>query len=139
MFTREYPMRVLRLAVTAFLVLSLSACSSKDGKTGPTDGKSGTKDDSKQGTNADRIVGKWEGTKGSSKGLVLEFTKDGKLKTTPPASEGEPGLSGTYKIDGDTVEINLKGEPEKLKIKTLNDTTLIVVDSRGKDDEFKKK
>lgn len=128
-------MRVFGLALTACVVLSLSACS----------GKSDKKDD-KGGagkSNADKIIGKWEPATADPKsgGIVLEFTKDGKMLI---AVTGLPkAMEGTYKVEGDKLTTTGKGPDGKEKtesgtIKTLTDTKL-VIEKDGKADEFKRK
>jgi uncharacterized protein (TIGR03066 family) len=99
-------------------------------------------------SNADLIVGKWQLTKPApppqAGDMTFEFTKDGKLKMSLGGKEIE---AGTYKVDGDTVTTTAKGpdgkeKTESGKIKTLDDTTLIVEEQKeGKKEtmEFKRK
>jgi uncharacterized protein (TIGR03066 family) len=93
-------------------------------------------------TNAEKIVGAWivvkfdgkEAPKG--KDVVFEFTKDGKLKLAP-------GLNGTYKVNGDKVTLTImiggKDDTDSITIKTLTVDTMVVIDDKGKEMEFKKK
>ena len=131
-------MRRLRWLGMAMVVLCLTGCSGKDTK-GGTPGVTGSSSTTppREASNAEKIVGTWEGAKGQSKDVTLVFDKDGKVKTSHPK---EPGMEGTYKVDGETLELNMKekGRPATLQIKSLTDTTLILVE-KGKEDEFKKK
>jgi uncharacterized protein (TIGR03066 family) len=97
-------------------------------------------------SNADLIVGKWELTKaveGVPAGMVTEFTKDGKVKATVNLGGKDLTMEGTYKVDGDKLTVTMKmGQMEKSdtdKIKTLNDTTLVIENSKGQTEEFKRK
>jgi uncharacterized protein (TIGR03066 family) len=92
-------------------------------------------------SNADLIVGKWEVTKGERVpvGSVAEFTKDGKMKVNRKAVDRTKSMEGTYKVEGDKITTTVEGETETDTINTLNDTTLIMEDSKGKTIEMKKK
>jgi uncharacterized protein (TIGR03066 family) len=93
-------------------------------------------------SNADLIVGTWEVVKGDVPvGSTVEFTKDGKLKMS---IKGVPmTLEGTYKVDGDKLATSVKMGEQEIgktdKIKTLNDTTLIIEDSKGTTNEMRRK
>jgi uncharacterized protein (TIGR03066 family) len=91
---------------------------------------------------AKKLIGKWEtGDKKST--VVIEFAAEGKMTLTA----GEPGkeikAEGTYKLDGDKLDVSLKfmGEEqkEKLTIKKLTDTELVTEDSKGKSETLKRK
>ncbi len=117
-------MRPLRLLGMAMMLLSLTACSSKEK------------------TNAEKILGTWEVTKPTKEtpaGTLVEFTKDGKMLMTSNAEK----MEGQYKVEGDkimaTVKVKDKEVKQTLKIKTLTDTALITEDEKGTVDEFKKK
>ena len=134
-------MRQLCFVGTAFLILCLSACSSKDDK---KDGKDG-KDPKKEPTNAEKIIGTWEVVKGEMpSGSTIEFTKDGNMIVTIiDKGKSMTVPAGTYKVEGETIKashkVGDKEETETLKIKTLTDTKLITEDEKSKIDEFKKK
>jgi uncharacterized protein (TIGR03066 family) len=139
-------MRVLKLALTACLVLALSACSGdtkkdKDGK--GKDGKNGKPAGEK--SNAEKIIGTWEVVKSEEAppGAIMEFTKDGKMKMTAKIMGKEQTMEATYKVDGDKITVTMKaGGKEKTEtatIKTLTDTKLVTEDEKKKIDEFKKK
>ena len=123
-------MKALGLALAGCLVLGLTAI--------------GQADDKKEPTNKEKIVGIWEPTKGElPKGSTVEFTKDGKLKVVVKIEDKSITLEGTYTVDGDKVKTVLKDEgqerKEDLKIKTLNDKELVLVDDKGMAEEFKRK
>jgi uncharacterized protein (TIGR03066 family) len=132
-------MRVLRFALLAFLVLSL-----------PVSGSEAVKkaDQTKAADNAKQILGVWELVKADDipKGATgsAEFTKDGKIKFNLEFMGNKVTAEGTYKVDGDKLTTTLKGpdgkeKTETDKIKTLNATTLLLVDDKGKIAEFKRK
>jgi uncharacterized protein (TIGR03066 family) len=94
--------------------------------------------------NAEKIIGKWEVTKGEvPAGSLVEFTKDGKLKITLKAEGKDISLEGTYKVEGDILKSAMKVGDKEITdtdtIKTLNKTTLILEDTKGKVVEFKRK
>jgi uncharacterized protein (TIGR03066 family) len=96
--------------------------------------------------NAEKLVGTWSVTKSEDAppGALLEFTKDGKLKLTVKVEGKEISVEGTYKVEGDSITVTMKGpdgkeKTEKAKIKELTDKKLITVDEKGKIDEFAKK
>ena len=131
-------MRILGFALTVCAALFLSACSAGSGT------KKDGKDGKKAASNADKIVGTWEVTKGAEMpaGATVEFTKEGKLKATVKAGEKSITSEGTYKVEGDSLMTVMKTPEEKketLKIKSLTDTKLVTEDEKGKTDEFKKK
>jgi uncharacterized protein (TIGR03066 family) len=89
-----------------------------------------------------KLIGKWE--TGDKKLLVLiEFAAEGKLLLTA----GEPGkeikAEGTYKLQGDKLDVSLKFMGDELKeqltIKKLTDQELITEDSKGKSETLKRK
>ena len=68
------------------------------------------------------IVGTWEVTKADkdgnlSVGAVVEFADGGKVKVTTKKDGKEETTEGTYKADGDIIEITLKGSGEAKKFK----------------------
>jgi len=103
----------------------------------------------KAATNAEKILGKWQATKGEiPAGAVLEFSKDGKVKLTLDLKGTEvpiawSGLQGAYKVVADKLttvrKVGDKEVTEAVTIRTLNETTLVLQDSRGKAEEFKRK
>lgn len=123
-------MRVLHLAVAASLVIALASVASLHA------------DDKAK----DLIVGKWEPSKvPEGVKIVVEFTKDGKLKITGNAKiEGKKDQdisgSGSYKfLDDDTmetvVEIFGKKETSKVKIVKISKDELVTRDDGKKEEE----
>lgn len=102
--------------------------------------------DDKKDANKEKIVGVWTLTKSSQEGmpegLTIEFTKDGKLAVRVKAGDQEFKLDGTYAISGDKVNVKVafggEEKEEKLTVKELTGDKLVMVDSKGKTDEFKK-
>ena len=91
-------------------------------------------------------MGTWELTKGETlpPGSTCEFTKDGKIKLVLPTPDGKKlTLDGTYKIMGQAFRATFKqGDKESsetLKVPTLTDKELVMVDEKDKKDAFKKK
>jgi uncharacterized protein (TIGR03066 family) len=103
----------------------------------------------KGATNAEKILGKWEATKGEiPAGAVLEFTKDGQVKLTLDLKGTEvpiawSTLQGTYKVEGDKLrtvkKVGDKEVRDTVAIKTLTRTTLVLQNSKGKTEEFRRK
>ena len=92
------------------------------------------------------IVGKWEVAKADegtvSKGAVIEFTKDGKIKATGKKDDKEMTVEGTYKVEKDTFTLTMKvGEKEHtqtITITKISDKELSTKDKDGKVVELKK-
>ena len=107
----------------------------------------------------DKIVGTWKltksGGKAASEKVVIQFTKDGKLKIAETVtneivggknkgkkSTKEQTLEGTYKLAGNKLSMTMiiqgREEEQTITIKTLTDMKLVVINPAGKDDEFEK-
>jgi uncharacterized protein (TIGR03066 family) len=90
----------------------------------------------------DLIVGKWE-RKEDKVSVILEFTKDGKLKVKATGPDGQTfEISGTYKFTADDkmdVEMTFNNEKknESLKVKVTKDE-LTTTDSSNKAETFKR-
>ena len=138
---------VLILACVPVLALTATGCSKgDDGKKDTAANKDNTTP-AKTKTNAEKIVGMWQMIKPSppkeAGEAVFEFTKDGKLII----NMGGKQTADTYKVEGDTLTTAGKGlsETEQIgtaKIKTLNDSTLIIEDQKSAKPEtveFKRK
>jgi uncharacterized protein (TIGR03066 family) len=99
-------------------------------------------DDKPETTNKDKIVGKWEASRGPSADLeaVMEFTKNGKIKASYKKGGETIMFDGRYEIDGDKVKLTIRqGKEERtdtMTIKTISDKALILTDSKGQTDEF---
>ncbi|MCE9563235.1 MAG: hypothetical protein K8U57_14420 [Planctomycetes bacterium] len=99
-----------------------------------------------QDDNAKKLVGVWIVDKASGDlpaGSSVEFTKDGKLAAVIKADGKEIKFEGTYKVDKDKINVELKVESETIKetvtIKKLTDEVLELEDKDKKVDTFKKK
>jgi len=90
-----------------------------------------------------KIIGSWEVVKSDDAptGSSVEFTNDGKLILIPKGKEDKK-VEATYKVEGKklTTTRNEKGKEEVniLTIQTLNETTLITLNDKGKTDELKR-
>jgi uncharacterized protein (TIGR03066 family) len=128
--------------------LVLAGCGgNRANKTGVTTGPEGTTraETHAEASNADKLVGVWEVVKSEEAppGATIEFTKDGKLKMAVNVKGKEMTQEGTYKVEGDKITsvqtFGGKEHRETAIIQTLNDTTLVTRDEKGKVDEFKRK
>ncbi len=142
-------MRMVRFAGVVGLVLLVASCSpSSQDKPGE---KASDKTNDKPQPKApdkpqDLLVGKWKGKEkmddGTSADLVLEFTKDGKMKhiTEPPKPSPPVTLEGTFKFLDDTsieteIRIGNASLKEKQKI-VVTKEKLTETDEKGKTTEF---
>jgi uncharacterized protein (TIGR03066 family) len=91
--------------------------------------------------NAKLIVGKWEVTKADEgtvpTGMLIEFTKDGKVKLSGKKEGQDVNVEGTYKIDGKTFTVTMKrpdGEEhsQTITIHKLTDTEMETENKEGK-------
>jgi uncharacterized protein (TIGR03066 family) len=125
-------MRVLKNVGASLLLLCLSACSGKQSGDVATFKK---------------LVGTWELTKHDDPlviGSTMEFMDNLQVKYTVKVLGASQTAEGTFAVEGDTIMTlattkSGKEIKDKMKIKTLNDTTLIVEDPAGKVSEYKKK
>ncbi len=99
-----------------------------------------------QDDNAKKLIGVWVVDKASGDlpaGSSVEFTKDGKLVAVIKAEGKEIKFEGTYKLEKDKLNVELKVESETIKetvtIKKLTDDALELEDKDKKVDTFKKK
>jgi uncharacterized protein (TIGR03066 family) len=103
--------------------------------------------DDKKDDNAAKIVGTWELVKaddaGAPVGATVTFTKDGKVKVSATVNGMDVKFDGTYKVDKDKLETEIKiGEmtmKETETITKLTDTEFETVDKDKKVTVFKKK
>jgi uncharacterized protein (TIGR03066 family) len=133
-------MKLLRLALTAGLLLGLTALCRADDKKADKDAK----------IDKDKIVGTWvlekpETPKNLPPGTNLEFTKDGKLKLRAKSDGQSIEVDGTYSVEGDKLKTTAKDQDGKEQTDTdtitkLTDKELVIKDSRsGEELTFKKK
>ena len=87
-----------------------------------------------------KLMGKWEPKDGK---IVIEFADKGKLIMTLDLDGKSEKLEGTYKLDGNKLEVAIsflgKDQKEMLTVKSLTDTELVTTDSKGKDETLKRK
>jgi uncharacterized protein (TIGR03066 family) len=95
---------------------------------------------------AAKLVGTWELVKGSDdvpKGMVIEFTKDGKLTAKFEIEGKKIEMVGTYTLDGAKLKYKVKAEgmehEDEDTITTLTDEKIVMVDKDKKESEWKKK
>jgi uncharacterized protein (TIGR03066 family) len=84
---------------------------------------------------AQKLVGKWEAKdKKADGGMVLEFTKDGKLISVATAFGIEAKVEGTYRADGTKLTLTWKpGDKDVRTISKLTGTELVARDGTGKE------
>jgi len=89
------------------------------------------------------LIGTWEIVKSDGdapKGATIEFLKEGKLKVTVEVEGKKESVDGTYKLDGEKLEVKIgKDEAETVTVKELTKDKLVVVDKDKKTTELKKK
>jgi len=86
-----------------------------------------------------KLIGKWEPKEGK---VVIEFTDKGKLTISVDGDAKGQKFEGTYKLDGNRLEIDIvidKPQKETLTVKKLTDEELVTTDSKGKDESLKRK
>lgn len=127
-------MSLLRLLLAGVLAVTLTAGTQADNKEEKKD-------------NAKLLGGIWEVVKAAPGtlpvGSLMEFGKEGKLKLSVKAKDQEHKLDGTYKVEGNKVELNVKlGDREKkqvLTIKKISERDLSLEDEDSKGVELKRK
>lgn len=126
-------MNMLRLVVAGILVAGLTVGARAEEK--------------KAEATKEKLVGTWEVSKADEGtaplGATLMLTKDGKVKFTAKKDGEEKVIEGTYTFaDGKLTLTRKKGDQEDkqvLIIKSVNDSTLVVEDPKGKSVEMKRK
>ena len=130
-------MRLSRLACAGCLAVGLLACGAV---TGPARGQ-------EKKTNKEKIVGNWELVKTEEPlppgiKVVVNFSKDGKMKVTATIRGMTRDQEGTYKVEGDKLHTAQKQGDKEMKetdtIKALDDKQLITVNAKGQKTEFKR-
>ncbi len=91
---------------------------------------------------AAKLVGKWEPLDGPKEAtVVVEFTKEGKTKTTIESKDTTRVREGTYKVDGNKLTLSRieegKEESETATVTKLTDTEL-VTEAKGTKATFKR-
>jgi uncharacterized protein (TIGR03066 family) len=87
-----------------------------------------------------KLMGKWEPKEGR---VVIEFADKGKLSLSVDTDGKSQKFDGTYKLDGNRLEIAIvileKEQKETLTVKKLTDEELVTTDSKGKEETLKRK
>jgi len=91
------------------------------------------------------LVGKWQPEKlpdGVDK-LVVEYTKDGKVSVELEAQGNKQKFEGTYKLDGEKLEIKIdfngNEQVQKRKVAKLTDSEMVTTDEdKGEERKYKK-
>jgi uncharacterized protein (TIGR03066 family) len=121
----------MRMLIGAALVFSFATFVSAAGQ---------GKDKDKDKVDLKKLMGKWEPKDGK---IVIEFADKGKLVMTVDFGGKSEKIEGTYKLDGNKLDvvINFMGKEQKetLTVKTLTDSELVTTDSKGKDETLKRK
>ena len=90
------------------------------------------------------LVGKWEPeTAPQGAKVVMEFTKDNKLMVNAEFGGQKINMEGTYKLDGDKLEVKLKEPTGKekatsLKIMKLTNDELVTKEGDEKEEKLKR-
>ena len=90
---------------------------------------------------AKKLVGKWAPADDKAQ-VTIEFTDKGKLILSIALGDKTEKVEGTYKLDGDKLEMIMtfvgKEMKETVTISKLTDDEMVGKDSKGKEEKFKK-
>mgnify|MGYP000458435570 CR=1 FL=1 len=117
----------MRMVLCAVVVLAFAGFTSADDK-----------------IDAKKLIGKWEpvAPKKEEPKIVVEYLDKGKLIVTVTVGDKVEKLEGTYKIDGNKIEVALslggKDIKETLTVTKLTDDEMVSKDSKGKEDTLKR-
>jgi uncharacterized protein (TIGR03066 family) len=118
----------MRALIGAVVILSFAGfASAQDKKEGAIDAK--------------KLVGKWQPAE-EKVPIVIEFTDKGKLTLTIDLAGKSEKIEGTYKLDGDKLEMVMsfggKEQKESVTITKLTDEEMVGKNSQGKEEKFKR-
>jgi uncharacterized protein (TIGR03066 family) len=89
-----------------------------------------------------KLVGRWEPTLLPGSLVVLEFTAKGTVTLTVDKGGKTSKAEGTYKLDGNTLDLALKldgkEQKETITISKLTDDEWVGKDAKGKEESFRK-
>jgi uncharacterized protein (TIGR03066 family) len=89
-----------------------------------------------------KLVGKWEPADLPGAAMVVEFTNAGKVSVIVEKGGKTAKTEGTYKLEGNKLELALKldgkEQKETITIITLTDEEFVGKDSKDKQEKFKK-
>ncbi|VTT97172.1 unnamed protein product [Gemmataceae bacterium] len=118
----------MRALVAAVVVLSFAGLTTAEDK---KDGK----------LDAKLLIGKWSPADEKAP-VVVEFTDKGKMTLTIDIGGKSEKVEGTYKLDGDKLEMVMsfggKEMKETVTISKLTAEEMVGKDSKGKEEKFKK-
>lgn len=100
------------------------------------------KDDKKDGKiDAKKLIGKWQPADEKAP-VTVEFADKGKLTLSIDIGGKTEKIEGTYKLDGDKLEMVMsfggKEQKETVTVTKLTDDEMVGKDSKGKEEKFKK-
>jgi uncharacterized protein (TIGR03066 family) len=93
---------------------------------------------------AKKLIGKWEPAKPTKDEppFILEFTDKNKVIVSVTMGGKTSKIEGTYKVDGNKVEVTMNFNGKELKdthtVSKLTDTELVSKDSKGKEETMKR-
>lgn len=93
---------------------------------------------------AKKLLGKWEpaNPKKEEPKIVVEYAEKGKLTVHVTIGDKTEKIEGTYKVDGNKIDISLafggKDIKETLTVLKLTDDEAVTKDSKGKEETMKK-
>jgi uncharacterized protein (TIGR03066 family) len=83
------------------------------------------------------IVGKWEVTKADPgtqpEGMLVEFTKDGKMKGSFKIGDNVETFEGTYTLDGDKIKGKVGGRESEASTIVISRTEMIIKYNDGRE------
>jgi uncharacterized protein (TIGR03066 family) len=101
--------------------------------------------ESKEGDAKKLIVGKWEPSTSKQVSVIVEFKPTGELSISMKCYEKNLNADGKYKFkDEKTIELTIKNplngdeRMETITIKSISKDEMVLVDSRKKEDTFKR-
>lgn len=104
-------------------------------------GITGAQDKKDEKFDGKKLIGKWEPADGKDP-VVVEFADKGKLSLSIEVGGKTEKIEGTYKLEGDKLEIALalggKEQKETITLSKLTDDEWAGKDAKGKEEKFKK-
>ncbi|HVL14740.1 MAG TPA: TIGR03066 family protein [Gemmata sp.] len=117
----------MRTIIGAALVLALAGFTTAAGQE-KIDGK--------------KLIGKWEPADLAGALMVVEFADKGKVTVSVEKGGKGTKAEGTWKLDGDKLEMALKidgkDQKETITVTKLTDDEFVGKDSKGKEEKLKK-
>jgi uncharacterized protein (TIGR03066 family) len=123
---KEHSMYGIRFALAGAVILGLTMVAAAGGDT------------------AKMLVGVWQIVKSQDAppGATVEFTRDGKMKLRAKVGANEMKVDGTYEVKDNAIVSKLtfggQTKTESTKISKLTAKELVVIDDKGKTEEYKR-